>query len=351
MADNTKIEWTDSTWQIITGCSVVSAGCKHCYAMKLAGTRLRNHPSRAGLTIDTAAGPVWNGQVRFNEQWLDQPLRWRRPRRIFVCAHGDLFHESVPFAWIAMVFGVMNAARHHTFQVLTKRPARAIEFFDWLATQTQHHAQWVSEVAEAERLCGEIPGSRGAKNHPPQCVAVHAHIDAALKKLPIGMYVNWPLPNVWIGVSVENQDAADERIPMLLKMPAAVRWISAEPLLGPVDIFPYLAANDLHRIDGGPRIDWVVTGGESGLGARPLHPSIPRSLRDQCAEAGIAFTHKQNGAWLHESQVTKDTPIVISDKTVTDWPDGTASYLVGKKAAGRLLDGVLHDAFPEVRHG
>ncbi len=124
MSDNSKIEWTDATWNPVTGCSVLSPGCANCYAMGLAGTRLAQHPSRAGLTTASKAGPVWNGQVRFNEAWLTQPLTWKRPRMIFVCAHGDLFHENVPDEWIDRVFAVMALARHHTFQVLTKRAAR-----------------------------------------------------------------------------------------------------------------------------------------------------------------------------------------------------------------------------------
>jgi Bacteriophage protein gp37 len=116
MADGTKIEWTDATWNPVTGCSVVSPGCTNCYAMRLAGTRLKHHPSRAGLTIDTKAGPVWNGKVRFNEQWPSEPLRWKRPRRIFVCAHGDLFAEGVPDEWMDQVFAVMALAPQHVFR-------------------------------------------------------------------------------------------------------------------------------------------------------------------------------------------------------------------------------------------
>ena len=129
MAETSTIEWTDATWNPITGCSVVSPGCTNCYAMTLAGTRLAQHPSRKGLTVPSKAGPVWNGKVRFNRDWLHQPLHWRRPRMIFVCAHGDLFHENVPDEWIDQVFAVMAIARWHTFQVLTKRPKRMRAYF------------------------------------------------------------------------------------------------------------------------------------------------------------------------------------------------------------------------------
>ncbi len=147
MADRTKIEWTDATWNPITGCSVVSPGCTNCYAMKLAGGRLRGHPSRKGLTIPSKAGPVWTGEVRLNEEWLDQPLRWRKPRSIFVCAHGDLFNENVPDEWIDQVYGVMALCPQHTFQVLTKRPERMREYID-RRTEADDHG--------SERLAGHV---------------------------------------------------------------------------------------------------------------------------------------------------------------------------------------------------
>ena len=200
MADQTHIQWTDATWNPITGCSVVSAGCKNCYAMRLAGGRLRNHPSRIGLTRVTGAGRVWTGEVRLNEAWLDQPLRWRRPRRIFVCAHGDLFHPEVPDEWIDYVFAVMALGMQHTYQVLTKRPKRALAYF---AARDSH--------------LGMTRCFRNFRGY----------------ERPVGP---WPLPNVWLGVSVEDQDTANERIPPLLETPAALRFVSAEPLLGPVDL-------------------------------------------------------------------------------------------------------------------
>lgn len=358
MADHSAIEWTDATWNPITGCSVVSAGCKHCYAMKLAGTRMRNHPSRAGLTIDTVAGPVWNGQVRLNEEWLDQPLRWRRPRRIFVCAHGDLFHESVPDEWIAAVFGVMAAAPHHTFQVLTKRPERMRTWFAWREEQIRaRELTW-----EPWRVCEEQASER-------------------VENLPaIGCTSTWPLQNVWLGVSVENQDAADERIPLLLQTPAAVRWISAEPLLGPVDLAPkadetYAMLSQWYGPNGFdptgtqprsvrmsgyfPRIDWVVVGGESGDKARPMHPDWARSLRDQCATAGVPILLKQWGHWepVDAWGPWSRFPLIAiradgSRMPAGEWhEDGQRFRGSGKKKAGRLLDGITHDGYPEVRSG
>ena len=334
MADGTEIEWTDATWNIITGCSIKSPGCKGCYAMKLAGTRLRHHPSRVGLTTATNAGPVWNGEARFNEEWLDQPLRWKRPRRIFVCAHGDLFHESVPDEWIDRIFAVMTLCPQHVFQVLTKRAARMRSYLDDISTPI--------------RICKETVNL--------------ATTDALRFRNPAGTDGWWPLPNVWLGVSVENQAAADERIPELLATPASVRWISAEPLLSKLCIIDHLGPWIPTGRDYG--MDWVVAGGESGRGARPAHPDWFRSLRDQCAGAGVPFFFKQHGEWSVVYDRDKDDP---------DWrncpkaEDNSERYVnlagghgfhgervvfmraVGKKASGRLLDGVEHLAMPEKR--
>lgn len=381
MADHSHIEWTDATWNPVTGCSVVSPGCTNCYAMKLAGTRLKHHPSRAGLTTDTKAGPVWNGTVRFNENWLDQPLRWKKPRMIFVCAHGDLFHPDVPDSWIDQVFAVMALCPHHTFQLLTKRPERMraylaptirapLSSFDRIAEQMFALVgdDWptVKERCEANGLPWTQPSSRDDW---------------------------WPLPNVWLGTSVEDQRRADERIPHLLATPAAVRFLSAEPLLGPVDLRqlrlfnpegkPWIDAltgsvtsgglprgpdeagiNVTTRIRVQPALDWVIVGGESGDGARPMHPDWARTLRDQCAAAGVPFFFKQWGEWTPGENVERHRGRV---RTATWWNDawiyGTENlarddghiddepdlYALGKKAAGRRLDGIEHNGMPEAR--
>jgi protein gp37 len=355
MADNSKIEWTDATWNPITGCSVVSPGCTNCYAMKLAGTRLAHHESRAGLTRDTKAGPVWTGEVRFNEQWLDQPLRWRKPRLIFVCAHGDLFAENVPDAWIDRVFAVMAMAPQHTFQVLTKRSTRMREYMGHSDGLGLHSFGVKERVAtEAGRMMEDGDNAHDAMINGP-----------------------WPLPNVWLGVSVEDQKRADERIPDLLATPAAVRWISAEPLLGAVDLSAITNGSEgdrggLNALTGiemrtmwggspvaGPqeaRLDWVVAGGESGPGARPMHPDWARSLRDQCAAAGVAFHFKQWGEWA-QSVVERSGSGLYDNETFvhTDGrlngnggirAGGVTMRRIGKVAAGRLLDGVTHDGWP-----
>lgn len=339
MADGTKIEWTDATWNPITGCSVVSPGCANCYAMKLAGTRLKNHPTRAGLTTDSKAGPVWNGQVRFNESMLLDPLKWRRPRMIFVCAHGDLFTENVPDEWIDRIFAVMALAPHHTFQVLTKRPERMRDYVLKVCNGRARFTEWASrgfDIAVAAAAAETVP--------------------------PI-----WPLPNVWLGVSVEDQKRADERIPLLLETPAAIRWISAEPLLGSLDVTRHLEVGHLDSELGlsNPGIDWVVAGGESGRGARPMHPDWARALRDQCAAADVAFLFKQWGEYLPAIDRERDDPdwrrdyshTYADDQQNIAWLniDGGCGFhgarfhvmqRVGKRVAGRLLDGVEHNAFP-----
>lgn len=339
MADGTKIEWTDATWNPITGCSVVSPGCTNCYAMKLAGTRLKHHPTRKGLTANSKAGPVWNGQVRFNEGMLLDPLRWRRPRMIFVCAHGDLFAENVPDEWIDQVFAVMALAPQHTFQVLTKRPER---MRDYMASP--HSATRIYDIVMDMVV---IDGAKAILTTP------ETH-DLAPdgNKVMLGV---WPLPNVWLGVSVEDQKRADERIPVLLNTPAAIRWISAEPLLGPIDLHGWCQPawdGDIRNARPAPRIRWVVVGGESGPGARPMHPGWARSLRDKCAETGTPFLFKQWGEFGPAfGPDLLPTGLPWSGEAQRALARGTATVeqatrRLGKRVAGRLLDGVEHNAFP-----
>lgn len=342
MADHSSIEWTDATWNPVTGCSVVSPGCTNCYAMKLAGTRLKHHPSRAGLTRDTKAGPVWNGEVRLNSHWLDQPLRWKRPRRIFVCAHGDLFAENVPDEWIDQVFAIMALAGQHMFQVLTKRSARMRAYVS------------------------SLPARADAVARAAACLWPGEDSDEAY--YPVHEAIGEPLPNVWLGVSAEDQARAVERVPDLLETPAAIRFISAEPLLGPIDLTkldqpnhgggPYwinsLAATEMGwfsdeaatiRTDadpladsGLPRLDWIIVGGESGKGARPMHLDWARSIRDQCAAAGVPFFFKQWGGLLPAGQRQANGKL---------WaPQCGHSLSAAKSVAGRYLDGVEHNSMP-----
>lgn len=357
MSDNTKIEWADATVNAINGCSVISPGCKHCYAMKLAGTRLRNHPTRQGLTDQTNAGPVWNGKTSLHQPALLQPLAWKRPRRIFWNAHGDTFHENVPDAWIDQMFAVCALTPQHTHMILTKRSARMREYMRAFVGGKRSVVEAGKGMAKPGKLADRLSEIGNAY---PACS-------------PMG-----PLPNVWLGVSVEDQRRADERIPDLLATPAAVRFLSCEPLLGLIDLTMLDATvgergaaepsglilldalTGVHRdaeesIEGiygnpDPRIDWVIVGGESGPGARPMHPDWARSLRDQCDDAGVAFHFKQWGTWVTEDQSTED--IVLPGECTYFWGDADPPvFHVGKKPAGRLLDGAEHNGMPEVRHG
>jgi protein gp37 len=362
MSDGTNIEWTDATWNPITGCSIVSPGCTHCYAMKLAGGRLQHHPTRVGLTKPSKAGPVWTGEVRFNDKMLLEPLGWTRSRKIFVCAHGDLFAEGVPDEWIDKVFAVMALCPQHQFQVLTKRPERMREYL------TAH---------QADRRIYEEACDLTVINELQVILLAPGMADPGLKpKAPRVRLGAWPLPNVWLGVSAEDQKRADERIPVLLDTPAAIRFVSLEPLLGPIDLtslcpgWNFVDALQGIKYHDSPepsptaptgKLDWVIVGGESGNGARPMHPDWARSLRDQCKAAGVAFHFKQWGVWTPGVNVERQSGRVATAhwfdskwsfreeslaKTDGHRDDEPDLYRVGKKAAGRLLDGVTHDGMP-----
>lgn len=284
MGDTSHIQWTDATWNPIAGCSVVSPGCTNCYAMRQAGTRLKNTFLYRGLTKPSKGGPVWTGELRLNEKALDAPLRWRKPRRIFVNSMSDLFHENVSDEWIDRIFAVMALCPQHIFQVLTKRPERMAEY---IAPYERRHAVNAASLADQGRVA----------------VATQRHG-------MVPMY--WPLPNVWLGTSVEDQKRADERIPVLLETPAAVRFLSVEPMLGPVDLRDcglghpdcsrHAGGEDLQVALGGGRatvpscLDWIIVGGESGPGARPFDIAWARSIIQQCKTAGVACFVKQLGS-------------------------------------------------------
>lgn len=394
MARNSKIEWTDDTWSPVLGCTRVSSGCDGCYAIRSA--RIRAHsPSAtvaaayAGLTHHTGGRLDWTGEVNVVEDRMTQPLRWKKPRRIFVNSQADLFHEQIPDKVIARIFAVMALTPQHTYQVLSKRHGRMRSLLTDRCTCGSGHVSgehfrsamaWAASKANPDRLPG-VPDDA----------------EAQVRQAP------WPLPGVWLGVSVEDQHWADIRIPALLETPAAVRWISAEPLLGPLDLWgevgPYGDRRQLtYWLDGrpgtgtpyitdtgvqmaplvtGPKADWVVAGGESGPGARPPHPQWFRTLRDQCAHSGTPFLLKQWGQWGPKpSAGGEDRPArgprragvtVAADGTVytpdhrsdAAGPHDSAAlraghgrahlvqmYSVGKAAAGRDLDGRTHDAYP-----
>ncbi len=400
MSSKTGIEWTDSTWSPIRArvrldataialekgytslvqiaermagrvgqhCEHVSPGCEHCYA------ETNNHRclpgNGTGLPYDRRSRDLI--KVFVDTKVLLEPLKWKpmltpvgqggsiqevrpRPRRIFVENQSDLFGKWVTDEMLDRVFAVMALCPQHVFQVLTKRPERMLAYLGRFLTG----AEWASHLSELVDE-DDIP----LFGEDVECGIANT-INGVLAD---GYNVGWPMKNVWLGVSVENQAAADERIPLLLQTPAAVRFISAEPLLGPVDLEhciverqgggdaddeietwwkSALDGSDIwHSDDGavsdGPdygKLNWVICGGESGPGARPMNPDWARSLRDQCAAAGVSFFFKQWGEWA-------PTDFEISNTGFTIPGDG-AMARVGKKAAGALLDGWEWKQFPD----
>lgn len=386
MSDKTGIEWTDSTWPIVQGCDPVSPGCANCYAVPLLH-RLAGNPNAKisaplqGLTeVHTnAAGKRvlrFTGNVVLREDRLDWPRRWREPRRIFVPSHGDLYHKDVPDSFIDRVHNAMLGARQHTYQILTKRSERMRGYWSRFKPDGQGFVTRDGKSAIAGETVGE-------------CVfADH----------------NFPPKGWWLGVSCERQQEADERIPHLLATPAAVRFISAEPLLGPIDLRQYMARDRFYNAvceycgytgstehwplsrgwddadvvcpkcerislaDEVGKLDWVIVGGESGPAARPMHPDWARKLRDQCVAAGVAFFFKQWGAWAPtsthpvpdpETGLRKMTVVASSERRrvgeTTYWAGRGPGLLpdmldcVGKARAGRLLDGRAWDEMPTIR--
>jgi protein gp37 len=366
----TKIEWCDKTWSPITGCTPISEGCENCYAKRMA-KRL------AGRCGYPSQDPF---SITMHPEKLDEPDHWIKPKRIFICSMSDLFHSEVSILFIRMVLNTVKRNPHHTFMILTKRPERMEEILN-------HNSMFVEDPNRSD-----------------------------------GWRFNAP-PNLWIGVTAENQARADERIPILLQIPSAVRFVSLEPMLGPVDlrkwlpgcwecsgscgyrqtdqpeeqrcyecgydqdlsgewgqdqygqdkcpecgaigsiIYPCPRCNDYEMVQGHPDtpcLSWVILGGETGPGARPMHPDWVRSVRDQCVSAGVPFFLKQWGEWKKS-----DVPCIPGTHTgggiylthegrmvgQGEWWEGRAEAMdrVGKKSAGRLLDGRTWEQYPEVQ--
>lgn len=265
MAETTSIEWTDSSWNPLRGvagkwhCSKVSPGCHNCYAERI-NVRFGGPAYKRGA--DT---------FRLDSKALAEPLRWKTGRRVFVCSMTDLFHEDVPEEFIDRVFGVMHAANWHTYQVLTKRPDRMLAYLS---------APGVSRrVMQAGRNAAKGRG---------------------LDVLNDAGVICWPMRQVWCGVSVEDQQRADEHIPLLLQTPAAVRFLSCEPLLGPVDLSAFFGGEYATIMGSEPNynfgVNWVIIGGESGPGARPMDVAWARSLVAQCKAAAVPVFVKQLGS-------------------------------------------------------
>lgn len=335
MADKSKIEWVNAegfggaTWNPTVGCRRVSEGCRHCYAEKQAARIVAMERGRKRLSVYEGVvtmddngdpRPRWNGSCVPVHGRLDQPLRWTKPRLIFVNSMSDLFHEDISFDYIAAVFGVMGTSTKHIFQILTKRPKRMLEFFEWVKANS----------------AGIRPTMLG-----------HYMAKAGLSRFGTPQ-IEWPLPNVWLGVSVEDQAAADERIPLLLQCPAAVRWLSVEPIIGEVD----LRVLETEDVDGEvimsafrwnddeEGIDWVVVGGESGSDARECRVRWVESIVVQCQDADVPVFVKQLGTrptcsgatvWpFHWPIGTKrvahngrfDVKLTGKGEDMSEWPEG-----------------------------
>lgn len=318
----TKIEWTDENWNPTVGCSRASVGCSNCYAERMA-RRLQAMGRPEYQSVINSRGR-WTGKVAPVPSRLEIPLHWKKPRRVFVDSMSDLFHEhlfeSGNESFIDEVFAIMAATPHITYQVLTKRPGNMLKYMN-----NKRRDIYIEHALET------IYGEKG------WCAPEF----------------EWPLPNVQLGASVENQDAANDRVPLLLKTLAAVRFLSCEPLLGPVDISLFL--NAWHECSYEiPPIDWVIVGGESGPYARAMHPDWVRSLRDQCKAANVPLFFKQWGEWAPPeidrygpSEVLPLDGSCTSNRQYIAFPDGQRMERIGKSLAGHLLDGEIWKQFPK----
>jgi protein gp37 len=347
MSETTSIEWTDATWNPIrarrgatgkTGwhCTHVSEGCRNCYAESI--------NKRLGTQLEYKGGHEKNIDIYLDEKALLAPLRWKRPKMVFVCSMTDAFADFVHDEWLDKMFAVAALCPQHTFQWLTKRPARARDYLN------ARNGMGNASICKA---INQIPANLGNRH-------------GALEM---------PLPNVWLGVSAEDQKTADERIPVLLDTPAAVRWLSAEPLIGEIDLhclpWPKSRVTPVDDLSYGidplrytkAHLNWVVTGGESGAKARPAHPDWFRQIRDQCAAAKVPYLHKQNGCWTSVYDRDRDDPDWRRCAEIKQSRPGQWLNLAGgqgfhgervlrmvrttKKAGGRALDLVEHNGFPK----
>jgi protein gp37 len=349
----TGIEYGQVAWNPVTGCTKISAACQNCWAERMA----KRMAGRCGYDKDEPF------KVTMHPDRLQDPLKWKKPRTVLVSFMGDLFHPDVKDEWLDEIFGMIMAFRvlanmpNHTFIILTKRPGIMKQYFT-----AREPVELIKSWASAASVYTDNPDITfedavySATCHDWDEKGRNSS-DSEYK--PWG-YIQklWPLPNVWLGVTAENQARADERIPVLLQIPAAVRFVSVEPMLGPVDLTQidiggnvwinsltgdcksYHPYGGMWKINESKnKLDWVICGGESGPGARPMHPDWVRSLRDQCITADVPWWFKQWGEYCPDTPHDRRKCIL--------WNDGKMSWKVGKKAAGHLLDGQEWQQMPE----
>ena len=307
MSDGTKISWTDASWPVTAGCEHVSDGCERCYAAKLTSGRLKHLPAYSGL----AEGGRFNGQVRLLPDRLDWPQKWRKPRKVFVADMSDLFYDQVPDEYIARVWQVMATSPQHTFQVLSKRHARMRA---WMNRCALSPGGWITHDGTDPRGAYDETGIIVGYAPRPEHVT-YGRRGGNRRMWPASG--GWPLPNVWLGVSAENEPWFNLRTEALLSTPAAVRFVSCEPLLGPIRMTASLMVGmALAPKDG---INWVIVGGESGPGYRPMDIAWLESIVTQCKAAGVAVWVKQDSGpragqqgripddlWIHEFPAAAD---------------------------------------------
>ena len=403
MGDKSKIEWTEATWNCLYGCSRVSPGCEHCYAERFVHRFAGPGQRYEGLTVLRKKGPVWTGKVKLAHDRLVVPLRWKRGRRIFVNSLSDVWHDEVPFEFICAMYGIMAMCPHHTFQLLTKRSRRMVEWYEM-----------TSELVDPVGHCVDLAGQYLCQL-PNQGSITWAEVDRIKKDaLPRAAGRAWPLDNVWLGVSAEDDRSLAARAGHLLACEAVVHWISAEPLVGPLDLAPWIRAvegctecewrgsydelvaqggHDLcpdcrkegtmttyygedERREADPRIDWVVVGGESGNQSRVMDPRWVQDIEAACDQAGVPWLFKQWGEWAPVGRGRVEVPLT-DDGLMFDLPNpqevvGTPREMmsvrgpqdsrhrlfraigdhwmerVGKKTAGRLLGGQTKDGYPAI---
>lgn len=341
MGDRSGIQWCDATWNPTRGCSRVSEGCRNCYAERQAVRLSGPGMQYEGLVRSTSDGPKWTGKVVLVERMLRVPLQWRRPRRIFVNSMSDLFHEKLSDASIDEVFAVMALAKQHTFMILTKRPERMRDYF---LSSVDREGRYVDQRVGLKafgRVLDEYPKLQRAAGG--LVMTTDPGTEGSIK--------GWPLPNVWLGVSVESPGTADWRVPLLLETPAAVRFLSCEPLLGPLELYRWMSGyQGGDAREPGRGLDWIIAGGESGPGSRPMDTKWVRTLREQCEQTRTPFFFKQYGDWIPEDEA--DAILTGGAVRIPTWAGekrvvyGRSFVRVGKTAAGNLLDGVTHEAFP-----